>query len=208
MKNLIAAGTAVVAVVSTFALTGCNSDGAVAEQTVITKVVTKSAAAAAADAAPSQAASTPAATDDSVDDSGSGNDQSSGLSVVKFGDTYKFKGWSVSISAPKPYTPSEYAATDQKHPTYRAMTVTVKNTSRNKGIDPNLINISTQVGDAEGDSVYDDGVGDTPSASVLPGRSVSWKIAYGAKVGDQITVQVSDLASFDGPVAAFDGKIS
>lgn len=205
MKNLIAAGTAAIAIVSTFALTGCNSDGAVADQTVITKVVTKSAT---ADAAASATATPPAATDDSADDSGSGDGSSSGMSVVKFGDTYKFKGWSVSISAPKPYTPSEYAATDQKHPTYRVMTVTVKNTSTNKGIDPNLINISTQVGDAEGDSVFDDNVGETPSASVLPGRSVSWKIAYGAKVGDQMTVQVSDYASFDGPVAAFDGRIS
>lgn len=205
MKHLTVASATLIAAVSALMLTGCNSDGSAVEQSVVTKTVTESAPAkapASAAAAEAPTAADTAAADDSADD-GSG-----GISVVKFGDTYKFKSWSVSVSAPAPYTPSEYAAMDKKHPTYRILTVTVKNTSANKALNPSLIDVSAQIGDAEADSVYDDNVGDTPSASVLPGRSVSWKIAYGATVGDQITVQVSDVSAFDGPVAAFDGKIS
>lgn len=185
-------------------LSGCNSGGTVAEQTVITKTETVTAQAAATTTPTAQ--ETLAAAEDSADDDA--GEDSSGMHVLKFGDTYRFQGWSVTISTPKPYTPSAYALTDQKHPTYRVMTVTVKNTSSSKAVKPDLIDITAQVGDAAGDQVFDDNVGSTPNASLLPGRSVSWKIAYGAKVGDQLTVQVSDFASFDGPVAAFDGKVS
>lgn len=178
-------------------LVGCGS-GSAASQPVRTVTVTSSvqgnsgsAAVPEEDAASSSTATTEAS-----------------VNVLKFGQTFSFTGWSVSVSAPVPFTPSSYAATEGKHAAYRAMTVTVKNTSTGKALDPNLVYVTGQVGEAEVDSVYDSekGVDSSPSAKILPGRSVSWKIVYGVTPGASITVQVEDQASFDGPTAIFDGK--
>lgn len=182
-------------------LAGC--DGAATSKSVVTVTAT-------ATAKPSDAsldAMADPAGDLSTPPSGSQSDtqadDSTGIKVVQFGSTYSLGGFSVSVSKPVRYVPQSYAAGTDGHNSFRAMTITLKNTSTSKAVDPNMLNVSTTIGEVDGDGIYDDNVGGSPSAAVLPGRSVTWKIAYPAKKGDQVTVQIGEFMG--STTAAFDG---
>lgn len=99
-------------------------------------------------------------------------------------------GIKVTISDPVPYIPGEYAATGGEHETYLTFNVLVKNTG-DKLYDPTLFMTSMSADGHEGESVFDDKMGLTPQTALLPGKSMSFPVAFGVQSTTDLVVQVS-----------------
>lgn len=148
------------------------------------------------------------AEDDTSADEAADTGESS--ATVEYGQTYTSpKGIEVSVSKPTPYRPSEYAATDDGFSKYVLITVTYKNDSK-KAIDGSMFEYEATSGDQPAEQVFDDerGVGED-GRTILPGRSLTQKLAFGYTPGQPLTLQISsyDDAFIDsmGPIVTYDG---
>lgn len=101
-------------------------------------------------------------------------------------------GLAVTVSTPKPFTPSKSAATGKSAAAYVLLTVTVVNKTPDV-YNPVLLRISAQSGNTEAEKVYDsaNGVGGAPSTKVLVGRETSFKVGLGVANPADLVVQVS-----------------
>lgn len=105
-----------------------------------------------------------------------------GPAVLSFGQTFTYEnGVSLTVGAPGPYTPSEYAM-DVAAPHVVVFPITIVNGS-SAPIDPAMWYATVQSQNVEAEKVYDsEALGDEPSTSLLPGREAAFKVGYG--VGD------------------------
>lgn len=103
-------------------------------------------------------------------------------------------GLTVTLSKPKPYTPSQYVLEYEDFPykSFVVVTVTVANGSL-EPYDPSQFMESVQSGDVESSELYDtdNGIGEDPQTRVLPGHKVSWKFGYNVKDPKDVTVEVT-----------------
>ncbi len=111
--------------------------------------------------------------------------------VAKFGDTYSWKdGLAVTISAPEAYTPSQSAAGAQAGQQAVAFTITIVNKT-SEPFDPVLFHVSAQSGNTEASAIYDSGnIGSTPTTKLLPGREVTFKVAFSVADPGDIVMEV------------------
>ncbi len=128
---------------------------------------------------------------------------SSGSDTAKFGGapfTWS-DGLAVKVSKPAAFTPSETAAGTDQFDKFVVMTVTITNGSKAK-YDPSLFYMTVSSGDQEADQVFDSGKGvsGSPSTSVLPGRSVSFKQAFGVKDPKDIVAEVRPGVDYDSAI--------
>ena len=67
---------------------------------------------------------------------------------------------------------------------------------------------SATSGDQEAESVYDSGGGiDSPSAKILPGKSLTFNIAYGYTPGQDFTLTVNSYDDFNRADGIYSGKL-
>lgn len=143
--------------------------------------------------ASSSAAATEAAAEDTAADSG----------VYKFGETAEFDGLTIGVSTPSPYTPSESAYIgDTKTENNVKMTVTITNTG-SKPYDPVLTSTTASSGGQEALSVTDiqNNIGLPPTTNVLPGKSVSYDVAF--NVADPNDLQLDVTGGFEYATVTF-----
>ena len=115
--------------------------------------------------------------------------------VTPFGGTFTYEdGIAVTVAAPVPFTPSQYAA-GATHPNNVAITFTVVNgTAETLEL---LAMPEVTSGGVKGESITDlsnDTVVLEPfggNADVLPGQSFSWTMAYSLKDVADVTVSIS-----------------
>lgn len=115
--------------------------------------------------------------------------------VTPFGGTFTYEdGVALTVAAPAPYTPSQYAA-GATHPNNVTITFTVVN-----GSDATLELLSmpeVTSGGVKGESITDlsnDTVALEPfggNADVLPGQSFSWTMAYSLADAADVTVSIA-----------------
>lgn len=124
---------------------------------------------------------------------------------IRFGQTWEWEdGMQVTVSKPSKYRPSEYAAGKDGHSKFVLFTVTVKNGSKKKVDLIGMANVAS--GDTEGGEVFDSGKGveGAPSTSILPGRKVTYKVAFGVENPNDIVFQYSP--TFEHEDAIFTSK--
>lgn len=115
--------------------------------------------------------------------------------VAKFGKTYTWTdGLSVTVSAPAPYTPSQYAAGVTKGVPNVVVGITIVNKTK-APFDPVLFHVTAQSGNEEAKKIFDTNVGTTPTTKVLPGREVTFKMAFSAPAPNDMVLEVTP--SFD-----------
>jgi hypothetical protein len=112
-------------------------------------------------------------------------------STYTFGETATFDGLSLGISAPAPFTPSEYALGGTQ-PSNVKFTITLTNTG-DEPYDPTLTYITASSASQEAEGVYDSeaNLGGAPSTTILPGASTSYEVGFNVADPAQIVMDVS-----------------
>ena len=99
--------------------------------------------------------------------------------VVGLGETFTWEdGTTALIEAPQPFQKSEWAAGGEGYSNTISFKVTVTNGS-DTPLDASFTSPNVTSGDREGDEIFDDEVGGGPSSDILPGRTVTFTVAYG-----------------------------
>jgi len=130
-------------------------------------------------------------------DPGSGSvpeETSAAAENPRFGAPFPYEdALAVTVSPPQPFTPSDSAAVGEPAPpSFVVFEITVVNgTAAN--YDPATFSASLQSGSTEGDQVYDsaNGVGGTPSTTLLPGRESVFRMAFGATDPGDLVMEVT-----------------
>lgn len=116
-----------------------------------------------------------------------------------FGDVVTFEdNLSLSVSAPAPYTPSEYAAgVVEGQQVLLFEFVLTNNTGEN--FDPTLVYATASSGGVEAGSVFDtgEGIDFNPTTAILPGQTVKWKQAWSVADPAAITMEISVGFEYD-----------
>ena len=110
-----------------------------------------------------------------------------------FGEQVSYDdGLAVTVSAPKPFKPGQYAAGGKKGDQFVEFTITVVNGTK-KPYDPVDFYQTLQSGNAEAEEVYDseNGFNGTPSTTVLPGREAEWKVGYAVKDPNSLVMEIN-----------------
>lgn len=166
-----------VAPIAALALTACGTDS----EPVETKTVTQS------------SSSSPTVADEDLTDADASPedyDESDAQDVmVEFGEEYKWlDGTKVTISEPEPYQPDEYAAGGETSNEIVAVDVTITN-GQDAPLDASFVTPTVTSAGTPGDEVFDDTVGFGTEMSVMPGKSVTFKAAYGVEDSDDMVVE-------------------
>lgn len=190
-------------VVPLLALGACGGSSS----STVTKTVTTSVSASPSPAMEGDESTTSeAASSAATDDGASGSEGEAGAPLA-FGDTFTSPtGRKITLSALQPYTPSDTAALDEEAPkgsVYRKFKITLDNSSK-ETFDASEISLSTTSGERSVSTIVDGDVGSSPYVKVLPGRKLSWTVAYAVTPGDKLTVEVSTMS---GTVATWDGTV-
>jgi hypothetical protein len=131
-------------------------------------------------------------TDTTAEDAATTPDEPEAPSEIRFGQTWTWEdGTSVTVSTPKKFTPSTYAAGTDGFKKFVMFTVTIKNGSKKK-LDlfatPNLMS-----GETEASAVFDTdkGLEGTPNSSIRPGRTAKFKVGYGVTTTTDLVMEYS-----------------
>jgi hypothetical protein len=117
----------------------------------------------------------------------------------KFGESYTFSnGVVVTVSAPQPLTPSEFASKGTE-PNFLAFDVTVVNGTQ-ENFDPSLFYVTLQSANAEATGVYDAEISIPPQTALLPGREVTWKVGYGVLDTNDLVMEVTPGVEYVGRI--------
>lgn len=127
------------------------------------------------------------------------NSESSPSSVpdtVPLGTAVVTNGIHIGISKPTKFNPSEYAAGTLPHSQNFQFLIKVTNSSSTK-FDPSDTEVTVAAGGGECSQVFDDGLDNTPTTTLLPGRSVMWPEAYSCKgkSGSDLTLDLTVYGS-------------
>ena len=99
--------------------------------------------------------------------------------VVGLGETFTWEdGTTARIEAPQPFQKSEWAAGGEGYSNTISFKVTVTNGS-DAPLDASFTSPNVTSGEREGDEIFDDEVGGGPTSDILPGRTVTFTVAYG-----------------------------
>ncbi|MCI1748852.1 MAG: hypothetical protein LKI24_12670 [Acidipropionibacterium sp.] len=118
--------------------------------------------------------------------------------VAKFGSAYVYQdGLSVTVSAPKAFEPSEYAAGTDNFKHFVSFEVRIVNKT-GKPWDPSLFSATVQSDNEEGEEVFDDGLEGAPQTKLLNGRETKFAVAYGVANPKDIVMEVNpDMIDHD-----------
>ncbi|MBO1759331.1 MULTISPECIES: DUF4352 domain-containing protein [unclassified Dermacoccus] len=110
-----------------------------------------------------------------------------------FGSTFTWDdGVAITISKPQPFQPSPYAASDTKFKKFVIVDVTLKNGSKEPYNAMTLTTTATS-GDKQSDGAFDTEKGvDLPTADILPGKTLTWKQAYGVDATGDLVIAVEN----------------
>lgn len=110
------------------------------------------------------------------------------------GKTFRWDdGLAAKVSAPTPYKPDPYAASDgdvHKDRPVVSTTITLANGS-SQPWDPASIIVTAASGGEEAVEVFDNHLGDYPSTTLLPGRSTTFRLAFAVKDAQDLAVEVT-----------------
>ena len=99
--------------------------------------------------------------------------------VVGLGETFTWEdGTTARIEAPQSFQKSEWAAGGEGYSNTISFKVTVTNGS-DVPLDASFTSPNVTSGEREGDEIFDDEVGGGPTSDILPGRTVTFTVAYG-----------------------------
>lgn len=120
-----------------------------------------------------------------------------------FGRTFTYDdGLSITVSAPQPYEPSEYAFVGEPAPAaFVVFDVTIVNgTSAN--YEPAVFSATMQSANVESSQVFDSqqGMNGSPSTVLLPGREAVFRMAFGATDPADLVLQVTPGFEYDAAV--------
>lgn len=126
--------------------------------------------------------------------SGSSVTSSTAGSLTKpFGSTFTWDdGLAITVSPPQPFTPKgDVSYQDKESKGFVVMEVTFRNGTAGAK-EPMLLVLRATTGTREAKRVFDmgNGVEMDPSAKVLPGREVKWRVVYGVDPGKPFVMQV------------------
>jgi hypothetical protein len=124
--------------------------------------------------------------------------------VLSFGESITYEdGVTLTVSAPTPYTPSEYAAGAENATAAVAFDVTIVNGTQSN-FDPSLFSTTLQSANVEGSEIYDseNGLEGSPSTTLLPGREAKFRIAYGVTNPADLVLEVSPSFEHDNAIYA------
>lgn len=128
---------------------------------------------------------------------------------LAFGKTWQPAGkMGVTIGVPAPFKPSESAFSPDHAPRAVVMDVTVANVAGAPAVPAMAISVQATAGASQAQEIVDvgNGVGGSPTANILPGKSLTWKVAFGVPAGPtEFTVQVSTIVG--GQTVYFTGKV-
>ncbi|MFE7414065.1 DUF4352 domain-containing protein [Streptomyces laurentii] len=117
------------------------------------------------------------------------------------GDTSVYDdGLKVTVSAAKPFTPSEYAVGHTKGNKAYQVTITVENGGK-KNFDATLVTLSARAGadGAEADEIADDKIGGGITGSILPGKKATAIYAFDTPAdAKDLTIEASPGIDYDG----------
>lgn len=114
--------------------------------------------------------------------------------IATFGETYEWEdGLSISVSAPKPFKPTDSASGGEDAAAHLRFTVVVVNGTGAK-FDASGFSSTLQSNDQEADEVFDaaGGLDGSPSTTLLPGRQAKWEIGYGVANPDDLVLEIED----------------
>jgi len=112
-----------------------------------------------------------------------------------FGDAWAFDdGLTVTIGAPEPFEPSEWAVFDEDADTHLKFEVLVEN-GTGEDYDPNGIVITANSGGREADPVFDteNSLDGSPSTTVIDGGSVTYNVGFSVLDPDSVHVEFRDF---------------
>lgn len=99
--------------------------------------------------------------------------------VVGLGESFSWEdGTTALIEAPQPFQKSEWAAGGEGYDHTVSFKVTVTNGS-DAPLDASFTSPNVTSGEREGSEIFDDEVGGGPTSNILPGRTVTFTVAYG-----------------------------
>lgn len=126
--------------------------------------------------------------------------------LVELGEDFVWEdGTTASVSEPTTYTPSEWAAGGEGYDSHVSFKVTVTNGS-DVPLDASFTSPTVQSGEREGDEIYDDEMGGSPDSSILPGRTVTFTVAYGVDDPSDLIVEFSPTWDHDAAYWTTDGE--
>lgn len=124
------------------------------------------------------------------------NDTGGDPGPQKFGTTFTYStGLEVSVSKPEKFTPSDTAAMSEGNGTPITLTITIVNDS-DEPYDPTGYFATASSGGEESESIVDDGVSESPTTTVQPGKSITWKEGYKVLDPDDVTFDI-EVAAFE-----------
>jgi hypothetical protein len=106
-------------------------------------------------------------------------------------------GVAVTVSEPKAYRPSSSAAASRAAARYVSMTITLTNGS-DKNVEATGTTLAVTANGTPADEVFDSakGIGGSPTSTVLPGKSVTYTVAFGVPTKEQTELQVEVRPGF------------
>lgn len=145
-----------------------------------------------APAAPGQVTQTPS---DGVEADGAteaSDPESSESGVAAFGEAYTWEdGIAVTVSTPKHYKPSEWAAGTDSYNNFVSFEIRVVNKT-DKTWDPALFHASVQSYNEEGEQVFDsERLKEMPQTKLLKGREAKFTVAYGVANPKDLVMEVN-----------------
>ncbi|MDQ3156216.1 MAG: hypothetical protein M3Q98_05775 [Actinomycetota bacterium] len=107
----------------------------------------------------------------------------------KFGQAFTYEDdLSIKVSTPEGYKPTSDAYVEKKWPHFVVFEVTLVNGTKGK-IDPTGLYLTLQSNDVEAEQVFATGL-EAPETTVLPGRQVRFKAAFGVDNPDDLVMDV------------------
>lgn len=112
--------------------------------------------------------------------------------VGKFGQVVKWDGVDLTVSKPKAFEPSNSAGGAEKFQHTVSLDVKLTNTG-DEPLDPTLVYVSASSAEEEASAVFDveKGIDAPPTTNILPGKSVTWAVAFNVADPKDLVVEVT-----------------
>jgi hypothetical protein len=112
--------------------------------------------------------------------------------VLALGATATYgDGLEITVSAPKAWEPSEYAAGHEAFDHHLVFPVRVVNGTEAPYDVPLDFYLTVQSSNAEGSEIYDEHMPSTPQTAILPGREAEWQQAFAVADPADLVVEVT-----------------
>lgn len=116
---------------------------------------------------------------------------------LTFGETFEWEdGASASVTKPVNYVPSTYAAGGEGYQHHVKMTVKIVNDS-SVPLDASFVSPTVTSGERAGDEIFDDETGYGAESAILPGRSITFDVAYGVDDPDDVIAEFAPTWGHD-----------